>query len=111
MAKKKKAKKRAACSQVISRNKKGQYPKGVSGNPSGKRIHSWRNELEDAIRIVEKKKRKKFMVYAVEKAYTDNHVLVAVLKKLLPDLKTEEIDAGANLKTFIDWLVSRDADS
>ncbi len=108
----KQAKKKASCAQDNGRTEKGRFQKGVSGNPAGGRPGKWRNELEEAIEIVQTRKRKKFMIHAIEQAYIDTKVLVAVLKKLLPDLKIEEIDlnAGENLKSFIDWLTGRNGD-
>lgn len=45
---------------------------------------------------VEKRKKKKFFIHAIEQAYEDNKVLIAVLKKLVPDLKFVENEHGAN---------------
>ncbi|MHC4397482.1 MAG: hypothetical protein ACYS1A_17715 [Planctomycetota bacterium] len=115
MAKKaKKKNNKTSCGQEnkqdIKRTSTGQFKKGYSGNPNGSNGH-WRSELERAIKTVERRKRKKFMIHAVEQAYVENTVLVAILKKLLPDLRKQDVDAGANLKNFIDWLVSRDGNS
>jgi hypothetical protein len=110
MAKKKK--KKSACKQVSNRTKNGRFQKGFSGNPSGRAVNPWRQELESAIRTVEKRKRKKLMVHAVNQAFKNDIVLVAILKKLLPDLKIEEIglDAGEDLKSFVSWLIGRNGD-
>jgi len=107
-----KKKKKKTCSQERNRTKRGQFPKGVSGNPGGRPLNEWRTALDDAIRQVQKKKRKKLMVHAVEQAYKDNTVLVAILKKLLPDLKASELEINAdnNMQTFIDWLTGRDGE-
>jgi hypothetical protein len=106
------SKKKATCEQVVGRTAKGQFAKGVSGNPSGGALSQWRSELEDAINTVQKRKRKKLMVHAVEQSYKDNKVLIAILKKILPDLKIEEVDLNASesLNSFIDWLVGRNGD-
>ena len=76
-------------------NKKGNpnWKKGVSANPNGRPKGTTRtNLLMDAIAKVEKQKgKKKFLIHAVEQAYTDTKVLVAILKKIIPDLKAVEI--------------------
>ena len=80
-----------------NRTEKGQFIKGVSGNPNGRQRSEWRDELEEAIRVVQGKKRKKLMIHIVEQAYKDNKVLVALLKKLLPDLKTGELNISGEI--------------
>ena len=69
------------------------WKKGVSDNPKGRPTGTTRtNLLMDAIAKVEKQKgKKKFLIHAVEQAYTDTKVLVAILKKIIPDLKAVEI--------------------
>lgn len=70
------------------------YPKGVSGNPSGRPKGSKNKgsmaELNEAIRDVAKKKRKSILRHFVEEAYVDNTVLIALMKKLCPDLRSTE---------------------
>ena len=80
--------------------KKG-YKKGVSGNPKGrpKGKTSQREQLLNAIRYVEGREHKKLLVHAAEKAYEDNTILIAIVKKLVPDLKAIEMtgEGGAPL--------------
>ena len=47
-------------------------------------------ELRKAIAEVEKTKDKKLLIYFVEKAYQNDAVLIALCKKLLPDIKAVE---------------------
>lgn len=72
------------------------FKKGQSGNPNGRKkgVPNKRTELMNAIKYVQgtkdpntKKKRKKLLVHAIEKAYEDNTVLIALLRKLIPDMK------------------------
>ena len=93
----KKKEKQPSCTKVKNRTEKGRFIKGVSGNPNGRQRSEWRDELEDAIRVVQGKKRKKLMIHIVEQAYKDNRVLVALLKKLLPDLKTGELNISGEI--------------
>lgn len=81
------------------------WKKGKSGNPNGRpkgtntKIHA----LEEAIKRVEKKKGKKFLTHAIEQAYEDKTVLVAILKKIAPDLKAVEIAGmeGGSIKITV----------
>lgn len=70
------------------------FKKGQSGNVDGrpKGIPNKQKELMDAIRYVQGRKGKKLLVHAIEQAYDDNAVLMAVLKKLVPDRKFIEAD-------------------
>lgn len=66
------------------------YKKGQSGNPNGRPKKTAVHELEKAIRKVQRLQGKKLLVHAVEQAFKDNSVLVAILKKILPDLRHVE---------------------
>ena len=63
------------------------WEKGQSGNPAGRKANPIYEELRAAIKEVEKKQGKRLLVHMVETAYKDNFVMVALGKKLLPDLK------------------------
>ena len=62
------------------------WVKGVSGNPAGGPKSPYRIELEKALILVAKKKKKGFIQHLVERAFEDDAVAVAISKKILPDM-------------------------
>lgn len=66
------------------------FKKGKSGNPKGRVKKPQAEELRIAIKLVEGRKKKKFLIHIVEQAYEDNKLAAAVLKKFIPDLRHEE---------------------
>ena len=72
------------------------WKKGQSGNPAGRKKGSpnKRDALLDAIRQVQLKKGKKLLVHAVEQAYGDKTVLIALLKKIVPDMKELDVEVS-----------------
>lgn len=80
----------------------GKFKKGQVANPKGRtkgaKNKTQRSELLAAIGRVENKKKKKLFTHAVEQAWEDNKLLAAILKKLVPDQKTMEIDLADDLK-------------
>ena len=69
------------------------FKKGQSGNPKGrpKGSANKRDELWQAINKIQKGKSRTLIEHAITKAYEDNTILVAILRKLIPDLKAVEI--------------------
>jgi len=66
--------------------KKGTEWKGnPNGRPKGARDNFSLEIFRKAIVKVEKKKKKPFFEMVVERAYTNDKILIAVLKKILPD--------------------------
>jgi hypothetical protein len=67
------------------------FTKGHSGNPYGRPVAP-RGELNDAfieaIKQVEKNKKKNILAHFVERALLDDTVLINLMRKLLPDLKS-----------------------
>ncbi len=95
----KKKKKKAITSKVKGhkpkRDSQGHILPGECGNPNGRPKGSAnRYSLPDfwhAIQKVENQKgRKKLLEHFIERAYVEDSVLVALMKKLLPDLKSIE---------------------
>lgn len=97
VAKKKPAVKaaRKATKRVVGRP----FVKGQSGNPAGapKGWNKQRDLLFQALHEVEKEKKKTLMRHACEKAFVSEKVLIALLKKILPDMTHIEGDAGLSL--------------
>ena len=68
------------------------------GRKKGSKNKTQRSELLAAIARVEKKKGMKLFTHAVNQAWEDNKLLAAILKKLVPDQRTLEIDLADDLK-------------
>uniref|UniRef100_A0A6M3KN86 Uncharacterized protein n=1 Tax=viral metagenome TaxID=1070528 RepID=A0A6M3KN86_9ZZZZ len=59
-------------------------------------------ELRTAIKCVEKDKKKKLLTHFVERAYVNDHVLVALGKKIVPDLSAIEAGLEIHPQTLLD---------
>ena len=87
-----------------NRNEKGQFIKGFSGNPNGRPGLIHVKELQEAIERAEKKKDKEFLDRVIERAYVNDMVLLAVLKKFIPDKTHTEITGIEPLKFEVEIL-------
>jgi hypothetical protein len=72
--------------------------KGKTNNPHGRPPagEAFVEQLRAAVSDVAKEKGKTLMRHAVERAYIEDTVLIALLRKLLPDLNETDM----NIKTF-----------
>jgi hypothetical protein len=52
------------------------------------------DQLRKAIKVVEKKHDRTLMEEFVHKAYEDNAVMVALMRKLIPDKKVQDVNIG-----------------
>jgi hypothetical protein len=73
---------------------KGKDWRNSGGNPNGRPKGSKNkyslSDLKDSIEKIEKKKGKKLLEHFVQEAYDNPVVLIALMKKVLPDLKAIE---------------------
>jgi hypothetical protein len=67
------------------------YAPGESGNPGGKPKSEYRRMLDQYIAAKTKQKKKSVVQHIVDRAYEDDTVLVALLRKILPDLKAVDV--------------------
>ena len=73
--------------------------KGISNNPNGRPNlrEASSQKLRDAIKSGTKRHKHSIYRHLVDRAYKDDTVLIAIARKILPDLKAVDISAdGAN---------------
>lgn len=64
---------------------------GNPGGPGRPRGPSLPHQLLEAVQSVEVRRRKPLLEHFVERAYTSDRVLIALLKKFIPDLGQQEV--------------------
>ena len=83
---------------------KTSWKRGQSGNPAGKNENPTVAELKKAIATVQKTKDCSLLEHLIKRCYESDAVLIAVARKLLPDLKTVEAnitdDSGEGTKVI-----------
>ena len=78
------------------------WVKGVSGNPKGPPQNPEIEELRQAIRAARKKNgNRSILFHFVERAYFNDAVLIALIKKLIPDKIHKDIGIDDDLRDLI----------
>jgi hypothetical protein len=77
------------------------FKKGQSGNPRGRPETPERDALRLAIIAVSKEKKQDFYEMAVKRAYRDTKMCIAILNKLIPDLRSDQITMPEGLTVKI----------
>lgn len=87
---------------VKKQSKPWQFKPGESPNPKGRpKGSSYMAELNKAIKEVEAEKKKSFFKRVVERAYISDSVLIAILKKFIPDKLRQEFEGLEGLEITI----------
>ena len=102
----KQAKKTCLTGNKETRDEKGRFRKGVSGNLKGrpKDGSDWKSKLEVSLNKQGENVGKTFTDHIAERAYKNDQVLIAVLRKLAPDLRAVEGDVKHSV-TWADLIV------
>jgi hypothetical protein len=81
------------------------WKKGQSGNPNGRprKGQSIPEQLEAAIKAVEKQRKIKMLNHFVRRALENDAVLIALMKKVLPDMKHVDSKVELPKEITIKW--------
>ena len=77
------------------------FKKGQSGNPKGRPPagRTTRAALEKAIADVQRNKHRNILNHMVRRAFENDKVLIALIKKFVPDL--QHVEANVDIKEII----------
>jgi len=79
----------------LKRDSKGRLLPGQGSlNPGGRPLdmRNAQSKLHKALKAVEKRKGKSFLEHYINEAFNDKTMAIALLKKIVPDLKSVEVD-------------------
>jgi len=80
------------------RQKNGQFKKGQSGNPAGRKPlgEGRKDELWRAIHCVETRLKRPWLESLIERSYSEPSLALGLLSRLYPSLKAVEMSGGIN---------------
>ena len=81
------------------------FQKGVSGNPKGRPKVPEIQELREAIKEVEKTKKRTLMQHFVDRAYKSDAVLAALQRKIVPDLSS--VDSKSQVDGTLNIIINK----
>jgi hypothetical protein len=95
--------------EVAPRDARGRLLPGAQLSKMKKRTYNL-EELRQAINTVEKRKRKKLLEHFISRAYKSDKVLIALLKKFVPDITVRDIrNTGNPFNVFITKFLTTEA--
>lgn len=80
------------------------FQKGNPGGPGRPKGSGYMSELKQAIKEVGVEKKKPFFKRVVERAYTSDSVMIAVLRKFVPDKLKQEFEGLEGIKFEVEIL-------
>lgn len=96
-------KKKRGNPNMVKGNTMGVKPweKGQSGNPNGRPKNPEIDELRKALKEATTRNNQSLLASIVERAYRSDTLAVAILKKLMPDMTKQEIEAVGEINIII----------
>lgn len=80
------------------------FKEGNPGGPGRPKGSAYMDELKQAIKEVEKEKKKSLFKRVIERAYISDSVMIAVLKKFVPDKVKQELEGLSEMSIKVEII-------
>jgi hypothetical protein len=94
--------------QEENRDNLGRFKKGQSGNPEGRPKGSIKEVVDQALEEVATKKGKSIFQHIVERAYLSDKVAIALMNKLIPNVKPKEQEEKEDTEIIVSFAHNRE---